>query len=134
MLLALVLLTTIDISTPIWMIVAIHVAQSLGFAMLFPALFSVSLGSLPHELYSHGSAWVGTIQQVAGAIGTALFVTIMSTVQGWQTQAGADPAHALMDGAHIAFYGSAALWLIGIVSLFFIRKPETDGAPLPMGH
>ena len=30
-------------------------------------LFTVALGSLPKRLYSHGSALIGTIQQVAGA-------------------------------------------------------------------
>ena len=51
---------------------------SVGLALLFTPLFTAGLGSLPPQLYSHGSAIVGTVQQVAGAAGTALFVALMS--------------------------------------------------------
>ena len=46
--------------------------------MMFTPLMTDSLGSLPGELYSHGSAILTTLQQVAGAAGTALFVTVMT--------------------------------------------------------
>ena len=35
-------------------------------------------GQLPGELDSHGSAIMATLQQVAGAAGTALFITVMT--------------------------------------------------------
>ncbi len=40
---------------------------------MFTPLFTSALGSLRSELYAHGSATVGTVQQLAGAAGTALF-------------------------------------------------------------
>ena len=43
-------------TTSIWQVVATHMLLSLGLAGVFTPLFSVSLGSLPHSLASHGSA------------------------------------------------------------------------------
>ena len=46
-----------------------------GLALLFTPVFTLGLGDVPMHLYSHGSSMLGTIQQVAGAIGTALVIT-----------------------------------------------------------
>ena len=73
------LLSTIQLSTPWWLVVAAHMAMSASFAFMFTPLFTIALGSLPKDLYSHGSAVVGTVQQVAGAFGTAVFVTAMAS-------------------------------------------------------
>ena len=61
-----------------WLMLACHVTLSAGLALMFTPLFTSALGSLPMHLYSHGSAMVGTVQQVAGAAGTALFVTVLT--------------------------------------------------------
>ncbi len=59
-------------------ILAGHIVMSIGFGLLFTPLFTVSLSSVRPELYSHGSAVLGSLQQVAGAAGVALFVALMS--------------------------------------------------------
>jgi len=66
------LLTLVDQNTPIWGILAGHVTISVGLALMFTPLFTASLSSLPMQLYSHGSAILGSAQQVAGAAGVAL--------------------------------------------------------------
>ena len=53
-------------TAPGWLLAA-HVVLSVGLAMTFTPLFSASLGSLPPKLYGHGSAIIGTVQQVAVA-------------------------------------------------------------------
>ncbi len=58
-------------TTPIWWIVTVYLALNLGLGLVFTPLMTSALGSLPRRLYSHGSAVVGTAQQVAGAAGTA---------------------------------------------------------------
>src|SRR5699024_1545206 len=58
--------------TPMGFIIVVQIALSLGLAGSFTPLFSASLGSLRRHLYSHGSAALNTLQQVAGAAGTAL--------------------------------------------------------------
>ncbi len=58
-----------------------HIVMCIGFALLFTPLFTASLSSVPPQLYSHGSAVLGSLQQVAGAAGVALFIAIMTAQQ-----------------------------------------------------
>ena len=120
---ALVLYTQLHISTPWYLVLAMQVTLSLGFAFTFPPLFTVSLGALPKHLYGHGSAVLSTVQQVAGAAGTAAFVTIMATRQAQLVADGVAEGEALLEGARIAFMGAAALWTIGVIATLWLRKP-----------
>ncbi len=111
-----------DTST-IWQVLATHLALSLGLAGVFTPLFAVSLGSLPSRLASHGSALISTVQQVAGAAGTALFVTVMTLVS---THLAGSPeavdAHALAAGTRVAFMIGGIASTIGAVLAFFITE------------
>jgi len=110
-----------------WHLLGANLLMSLGLAFMFTPLFTTALGALPHHLRSYGSATVGTVQQVAGAAGTALFVTIMSTVAA--TTPG-PPEAALAAGARAAFGVVGLLWLAGIVLSAFLTKPEAaTGGP-----
>lgn len=125
---ALVLYTTLHIDAPWWLVLAMQMVLMLGFAFTFPPLFTVSLAALPKHLYGYGSAVVGTVQQVAGAAGTAAFVTIMATRQGQLVSEGIGHGEALLEGARIAFIGAAALWVLGVAATFWLRKPA-DAVP-----
>ncbi|NHB83919.1 multidrug efflux MFS transporter [Tessaracoccus sp. HDW20] len=70
--------STLSLVTPWWAVMVAHIVMSISFASIFTPLFTVAMGSLPNDLYSHGSAVIGAIQQVAGAAGTALFVTVFA--------------------------------------------------------
>ena len=118
-----VLFAQVAVTTPWWWLLAAHLCLSLGLAFMFTPLFTISLGALPPYLYSHGSAMVGTVQQVAGAAGTALFVTVMSTVAAAQP-AGTSPEVALATGARTSFTTVGVIWIAAIVATFFLRKPE----------
>lgn len=49
-------------SRPVFL--ALHVVMSVSLAFIFTPIFTVGLGSLPANLYEHGSALLGTVQQV----------------------------------------------------------------------
>ncbi len=86
--------STIDAGTPIWLLVGLHVIMSVGLACLFTPAFTTGLNPLPPQLYSHGSAILATLQQVAGAAGTALLVAIMASRTSTLVAEGVDPAVA----------------------------------------
>lgn len=112
-------------STSIWQVVATHIVLSLGLAGVFTPLFSVSLGSLPGSLASHGSAIISTVQQVAGAAGTALFVTVMTIVSA--SVAGSPEAvdpHALAAGTRVAFLLGGLTATVGVCFSFFITEDK----------
>ncbi|SJN08419.1 Drug resistance transporter EmrB/QacA subfamily [Leucobacter sp. 7(1)] len=100
-----------------------HVALSLGLAMMMTPLLTSALGSLPTQLYSHGSATVGAIQQLAGAIGTALFVTVLGIRSASAAAAGASELAASADGIAFAFTVGAVLSLLTVVGAWFVRRP-----------
>ncbi|PYE86128.1 MDR family MFS transporter [Pseudoroseicyclus aestuarii] len=117
------LMTTLGVASAVWMVLACHVLLSIGLALLFTPLFSSSLGSLPAHLYSYGSAVLGTVQQVAGATGIALFVSVMSVRIGAEMGQGADLVTATAAGARAGFFCAAVISLLLIVAGFFVRRP-----------
>lgn len=118
---------SISTTTPWWHILVASLLLNLGLAFMMTPLFTVALSSLPPQLYSYGSAMIGTIQQVAGAAGTALFVTIMATVRASTTAGGAGEADALASGARAAFVVAGCLWLLTILGSAFL--PKRDSVP-----
>lgn len=129
-------ITTLDENTPVWFVVAMHVTMSFGLALQFTPLFTAGLASLPQSLYSHGSAIVGTVQQVAGAAGIALFVTVMTARSASLITEGTPEVTATSTGITTAFLFGAVISLLAIPAGFFIRKPvELAGAErVPAGH
>ncbi|MBB6120079.1 MDR family MFS transporter [Nocardiopsis algeriensis] len=123
-------MTLFDADTPLGMIVAAHLVLSLGLAFLFTPLLTSALGSLTPELYSHGSAVVGTVQQVAGAAGTAAFVALMSVSTAGLVAEGVAEVEAMAGGVHTAFLVGAVLSLVTVAAAFFVRRPDNAvGAP-----
>ncbi|WP_062378587.1 DHA2 family efflux MFS transporter permease subunit [Demequina pelophila] len=121
--------------TPWWQLLACHIAQSVGLALMFTPLFAASLGSLPPRLYSHGSATVSTVQQVAAAAGTALFVSTMARVATAHEAAGETAAQAQASGIATAFAIAGVLATGAVVAAAFIRRPvesagEQTGTPI----
>ena len=116
-------LTMVTEQTSPWMLLAAHVALSTGLAFMFTPLFTSALGSVEPRLYSHGSAIVGTVQQVAGAAGTALFVTILAARSATVAATGASVEVATASGIRAAFLVGAILSVGAIVGAFFVRKP-----------
>jgi DHA2 family lincomycin resistance protein-like MFS transporter len=106
-------------------ILAGHLVMSVGFALLFTPLFTVSLSSVRPELYSHGSAVLGSTQQVAGAAGVALFVALMSAQSAKLLGGGATALDAMAGGIRAAFLCGAIASLGAIVCAIFVRKPDT---------
>ena len=115
-------------TTPIWVLVGWHMLLMLGLACLFTPAFTAGLNPLPPYLYSHGSAILGTLQQVAGAAGTALLIAIMASRTATLTQAGLPELVALDGGIQTAFGVAAVISIAALGCAFFIRntKPPID--------
>jgi MFS transporter, DHA2 family, lincomycin resistance protein len=110
-------------------ILAGHIVMCVGFALLFTPLFTVCLSSVPPQLYSHGSAVLGSLQQLGGATGVALFIAIMTGQSAKLTAAGTTPLEALAGGIRAAFLVGAIGALFAVVSTFLVRKPDAPAMP-----
>ncbi|CAN7645148.1 DHA2 family efflux MFS transporter permease subunit [Rhizobium sp. LjRoot254] len=116
-------LTFIQQDTSFWLLLVAHIVLSIGLALMFTPLFTASLGALPPNLYSHGSAMIGTTQQVAGAAGTALFVAIMTMSGSSAELAGSGALAATTAGIRAAFLCGAIISIAAVATAFFIKKP-----------
>jgi DHA2 family lincomycin resistance protein-like MFS transporter len=115
--------------TPWQAVLIVYTVMCVGFALLFGPLFTLSLGSIEPRFYSHGSAILGSVQQVAGAAGVALLISVMSATQAANLAGGLDAAAALSAGIRASFLIAAVVSLLAVVTTFFFRKPE----PQPQG-
>lgn len=118
--------TTVTETTSPFFIMGLQVVLSLGLALSFTPLFTASLGSLEPRFYSYGSAIVGTVQQVAGAAGIALFVTLMSSLATSELAAGVSNVAAQAAGVRGAYTIGAVLSLLTIIGAFVVRKPADN--------
>ncbi len=120
--------------TPWGLVLALHIFLSVGLAFMFTPLFTSSMAALNPRLYSYGSATIATVQQLAGAAGTALFVALFTI---GQLSAAGDPDSAAAEavGVHNAFMAGAIISLLAIVAAFFVPKPvEFDHEGAAAGH
>ncbi len=117
-------------------VLAMHVLLSIGLALTFTPLFTSALGSVEPRLYSHGSAIIGTVQQLAGAVGTALFVVLMVARQSGLEAGGTPERIALSEGVTTAFVAGAALAALAVPLAALIRRPPADdmAQAMPAGH
>ncbi|MBN9314132.1 MAG: multidrug efflux MFS transporter [Devosia sp.] len=120
------LLTLVDQNTSIWAILAGHIAISVGLALVFTPLFTASMSSVGMRFYSHASAILGSVQQVAGAAGVALFVAVMTAQTAALTAGGLAGVEALAGGIRSAFLIGAVISLLPIIAAFFVRKPPAN--------
>ena len=116
-------LSLLTSTTPVWMIVVAYLALSVGLAFLFTPLFTSALGALPPHLYSHGSATVATIQQVAGAAGTAIFIAFLAIGTANGHAGGLDTKESIVTGVRLAFMVGGIVSLAAVIVAFFVRKP-----------
>jgi DHA2 family lincomycin resistance protein-like MFS transporter len=106
-----------------------HIVMCIGFALLFTPLFTASLSSVPPQLYSYGSAVLGSLQQVAGAAGVALFIAIMTAQQAKLAATGVVTVEALAGGIRAAFLAGAIGAVFAVACAFLVRKPDAPAMP-----
>ncbi|MHC6223096.1 DHA2 family efflux MFS transporter permease subunit [Arthrobacter sp. MMS24-S77] len=99
----------------LWWVIVLYAVLSLGLALLFTPAFTTGLNPLPPHLYSHGSAIMSTLQQVAGAAGTALLVSIFAVVSA---------ASGFVAGMQAAFLTATLIAVVAVVLSTMMRKTE----------
>lgn len=128
---ALWLMSTLDAGTAPGEVVAVHTLLSVGLAFMITPLFTSALGSLRPQLYGHGSAIINTVQQLAGAAGTALFITILTTTTIARLDEGATTLAATSDGVQGAFMWGGIVSVVAVAASLLVRRPPAtpEGGP-----
>jgi len=127
MIIMLWLLSNVTTETSIIMVVVMHTFLMIGVSLVMMPAQTNGLNQLPRHLYPDGTALMNTLQQVSGAIGTAIAITIMSASQSTylETVTNATDRAALTAGVQDAFIFGLILAIIGFIMSLFIRSART---------
>ncbi|WP_442605153.1 DHA2 family efflux MFS transporter permease subunit [Paenibacillus elgii] len=126
--------SSISLSTPYAMIMILNTLLMLGISMLMMPVMTNALNELPPRLYPHGTAIISTLQQVSGAVGTALLVTVMTngSKRFLENAAGTTaeaplPILAMMAGMKSAFLLAFGLVVAAWIVSFFLKRAQPSG-------
>ena len=139
---------TLDLDTPVWIIVVLLLFRGLPFAFAVVAAQTLLFGPIESDKAGPASSIYSTLRQIAASFGVALIITILidrtKSHGGTTAVAGSEAArHAAVLGYHDAFFACFALFLIPLTIAFFIndrkahealsrrvvRLPEAEVAP-----
>ncbi len=119
-------LSMLNENSPIWQVVATHIVFAVSVACMMTPLMTTSLSSLPQELYSHGSAIMTTLQQLAGAAGTALLIVMLTQGTNVGKANGLTDAAATAQGASWAFLLGGALAVVAALLTPMVERMTND--------
>ena len=128
-LLSTILLLNTTTETSIAYVVACHMILLIGVPLIIPSAQTVALASLPKELSTDGSSILNTLQQVWGAVCTAVVTSLLGF-----GQMGTFPsdAEAFTNGAHFGFYLTLTLGIVGVIVAFRLPKAPARHGESPV--
>jgi EmrB/QacA subfamily drug resistance transporter len=71
--------TQLTVDTTYKFIMILYIIRSFGMSLLMMPIMTAGINALPEKLIAHGNAMTNTIRQVAGSIGSAILVTVMTS-------------------------------------------------------
>ncbi|WP_019155040.1 DHA2 family efflux MFS transporter permease subunit [Robertmurraya massiliosenegalensis] len=121
----------------------LHAIRMLGMSMVMMPVSTNGLNQLPKRFYPHGTAMNNTLNQVSGAIGTALLVTVMSTrtethameigksltTQPTEAMKLQIEAQAMLEGINDAFFVASIITIFAFILAFFIKRSKESEDP-----
>lgn len=98
-----------DLSTPLWAMAACMTLRHGAVALINMPISTWGMNALDDELMSHGSSISNTTRMVAGALGTAIIVSISTFASGLAADTGMEAHAASAVGFDVAFVFSACI-------------------------
>lgn len=113
--------TNLTEQTTFTYLAVVNSVRLFGVSMVLMPVTTAGLNQLPAHLIPHGTAMNNTMRQVAGAVGTALLVTVM-TNNALPEQG----VKGLIHGVNVSFTVAGIAAIIGLVLAFFIKSKRTE--------
>lgn len=98
-----------------------HALRMFGVSMVLTPVTTAGLNQLPTHLIPHGTAMNNTMRQIAGAVGTALLVTVMTN-----NMLPEQGLRGLIHGVNVSFVVAGISSLIGLVLAFSIKTEKKN--------
>ncbi|MEK4023471.1 MDR family MFS transporter [Mammaliicoccus sciuri] len=131
-------LSRLQLDTGYYYLMMLYTIRMFGMSMVMMPIMTNGMNSLPMKSNPHGTAMNNTLQQVSGAIGSALLLTIMTnrleqsaTNQAKELMAsgvdisamkGEIERTAMLDGVNHAFFISTLITLGALILALFIKR------------
>lgn len=120
----------VSVSTSITTFVFLYTFVMIAIAMIIMPAQTNGLNQLPTKYYSHGTAIISTLQQIAGAIGVAFYVSIMALGQklffneSSSSRLAMTHVDAIVSGIQFVFQVSSYIAMIGLILSLFIKRAK----------
>lgn len=111
--------TFLTAHTSITYLTVMNTIRMISIAMVMMPMTTLAINQLPQKLIAHGTAMNNTFRQMAGALGTALFITVMSlAVDPTKGQEG------VVHGVNISFIVATGITIIGFLLSFKLKETK----------
>ena len=118
-------MSRITIETSIWWACILNIFRYAAIGCILTPIMTWGVNNIENSLTSHGTALINTLRTIAGAIGSVVFVGIMTSVASNSTAI--DSNLAQLEGMSASFVGmaiaSAVFLIIGILG---VKDAEFD--------
>ncbi|WP_112179170.1 DHA2 family efflux MFS transporter permease subunit [Paraliobacillus zengyii] len=108
--------TNLTVETTFTFLAVVNAGRMFGVALVMMPATTAGLNQLPIDLIPHGTAMNNTMRQVAGAVGVALLVTVMTS-----SALPEEGMSGLIRGVNVSFIVAGFTAIIGFVLAFFIK-------------
>ncbi|MFJ6266196.1 DHA2 family efflux MFS transporter permease subunit [Lysinibacillus xylanilyticus] len=150
-------LAKLELDSSYTFIVSMYTIRMFGMSMVMMPIMTNGLNQLPQMMNPHGTAINNTLQQVAGAIGSAVMVTIMNNrtkakaeeliaeAKANAAQSGVAPTpeqmqqmqdqitqNALLEGITHSFLIAAGITVLALVLAFFLKRVKIESSAASM--
>ncbi|MEH7391178.1 DHA2 family efflux MFS transporter permease subunit [Bacillus sp. JJ1503] len=146
-------LSKLTLDTTYGHLMVLYTVRMLGMSMVMMPVSTNGLNQLPARFYPHGTAMNNTLNQISGAIGTAILVTLMSNrtethaanlaAEAMKNAAGQAPTEAAMaamkqqiemmamlEGINDAFFVATFIAAVSLILAFFIKRAKQAEDPM----
>lgn len=125
---AMYVMSRLNVDTPLWIVILSYILLMLSVSAIMMPAETNGLNQLPKHLYPHGTAVMTTLQPVAGAIGVAVFVSIMNARQLQFLQNSGKPQdpdtinQAMVAGVELVYFISFSISIIAVILSFIVYR------------
>lgn len=128
----LLLFTRISSGTSMAAAMMLYAGFTLGVGFTMAPVMTLGLNQVPKPLYPHGSAIMNTVNQVSGAIGPALYTTILTTVSNRFIRQSAVTSEkdlqmqGMTAGVHTAYFVAIGFAVVALALSFLIKAKNEE--------
>nr|WP_248512858.1 DHA2 family efflux MFS transporter permease subunit [Sporosarcina sp. NCCP-2222] len=122
---AYILYMSLGSNTALWPVILAHIIMMVGIGMVIPSVQTNTLNALPRKLYPDGIAISQTSQQVAGALGIGIMISLFTARQNQLLETVPDVSSAAASAASVVFIVGLLFAVMNVILSLFMKRPAS---------